>query len=84
MSAEYRLVAVPDVVLPDGTVRQWTIYQSILHNRLSKVYEEAGLLARIVKEGNRCFTPSEQACWSYLMSVIIELNQRIARLQERG
>lgn len=76
----YRLVAVPDVITPDGEVRHWTTYQVILRDRLRAAWEEARVLAEAAGEGDEPLTTAEVVRFDELLMIISRLVQRISRL----
>jgi hypothetical protein len=76
--AEYRVIAVPDLIMADGTVQHGTDSVNALRNRRRHTWEKAVALYTAAGTESRMLTEDEASRWDLLMENLIELDIRIA------
>lgn len=74
----YKIVAVPDVIRPDGTVQCGPVPVSVLRDRRRYLWDQSVQLCEIAAAGKRVLTKDEVSCWDLLSAEITELDIRIA------
>lgn len=78
----YHLVAVPDIIWPDGVVirgasRQHALEESLLRRRRVLVWDTARAFSEAAESRGSRFTKAEHAYWDTLMAELAELDRRI-------
>lgn len=74
----YKIVAVPDVFLPDGTVQCGPVPVSVLRDRRRYLWDQAAQVCAVAAAEKRVLTEDEASCWDLLSAEMMELDIRIA------